>query len=359
MLSEELAAARSERLKTLGEKEQLANRLQQLLEALPGGVVVLDDKETIVDSNQVAVEMLGSPLSDQTWANILKTRMQPPSDNPHERQLINGIYVSISVRPLGDGLGRIILLTDVSEMRSLQEMVSHQQRLSAMGEMVASLAHQVRTPLSSAILYASQLTRSTELTEQQSRKFANKLLERLKHLERQVNDMLVYAKDGRYEKEEFTLEVLLDKVFEAMEPYLSDTHLSFRIVNQAKTVTLLGNEDALQGILMNLLTNACQAMQGNGRLTLEARVTEEAYLTISVKDEGPGIPDNQVQSIFQPFYTTRPNGTGLGLAVADSVVRAHGGSIRCESTLGKGTEFQIQLPLPTHREFIPSGLLEQ
>jgi len=359
LLSEELAAARSERLKTLGEKEQLANRLQQLLEALPGGVVVLDEKETIVESNQVAVEMLGRPLSDQAWINILETRMQPPSDNPHERQLNNGTYVSVSARPLGDSLGRIILLTDVSEMRSLQEMVSHQQRLSAMGEMVASLAHQVRTPLATAILYASQLTSSTELTEQQNQKFASKLLDRLKHLERQVNDMLVYAKDGRYGKKEFTLERLLDKVFDDMEPYLGNTRLSFEIVNQAKTVTLLGNEDALQGILMNLLTNACQAMNGSGRLILDVRVTEQANLTVSVKDDGPGIPDDQLQSIFQPFYTTRSNGTGLGLAVADSVVRAHGGTLWCESTLGKGAEFHIQLPLPTHTEMIPSGLLEQ
>ena len=159
-LSKELAAARSERHKTLVEKEKLADRLQHILAALPAAVIVVNGKNQVVDCNAIAVNYLGEPLIGQKWMDIVRRSLITVFDNPHERQLMNGKRVSITQNALNNESGQIILLSDVSELRSLQDRVNQQKHLSSMGEMVASMAHQVRTPLSTAILYASQMNKS-------------------------------------------------------------------------------------------------------------------------------------------------------------------------------------------------------
>lgn len=157
-LHQELAAARSERLKTLDEKEAKAARLQQILGALPAAIVILDDKGQIVDCNAQANNFLGEHLVGQQWDELARLRLKSVLDNPLERQLLNGLRVNIISSSLPESKEQVIVLSDVSEMNALQESLNQKKNLSAMGEMVASMAHQVRTPLSTAILYASQLS---------------------------------------------------------------------------------------------------------------------------------------------------------------------------------------------------------
>lgn len=341
-LSEELAAARSERLKTLAEKELLANRLQLLLKTLPGGVVVIDGRGLIIEHNPVAGLFLGEPLLGRMWRDVLNAL--PIVENPHQRLLPDGKTISLTLSPLGDEPGQIVLLTDVTEMRSLQEWADHQRRLSALGEMVASLAHQVRTPLATALLYASHLAKS-DLDVSHRSKFAAKLTERLHHLERQVNDMLTFARMGTLAKERFSISELMTKLVENCEPLMQGKSIRFTVANRSDEDDLHGNGDALLGILINLVSNAVDAVGGEGSVTVVADRREPRYLDISVSDNGPGIAEDIRARIFEPFFTTRANGTGLGLAIAEYVVKAHLGRIWCESSEGFGTTFRIRLPL--------------
>ncbi len=338
-LTRELAAARSERLKTLIEKEKIAGRLQQILAALPAGVVVLDACERIVDCNSHAVEFLGEPLISQFWQDVVQRSLLPVFDSPHERQLQDGRRISIIRNFLNNEAGQIILLSDISELRSLQDTLAQQKQLSAMGEMVASMAHQVRTPLATAILYASQMHK-TNITDEKRQQFSVKILERLHYLERQVNDMLVFAKQGRMTMETFSLVNLLALIRENVD----ELDTEFCLENKVQVDAMLGNEDALRGALMNLINNAVEAFTGPGRIIMTVKQLNESCLKITVQDNGPGITIQQQQRLFEPFYTTKVNGTGLGLAVVDSVVRAHSGSIQCQSTPGKGTVFTVVLP---------------
>ena len=155
VLNKELAAARGERLRQLAEKERLANRLQQLLDAMPGAIVVLDGDDNIQDYNPAAVELLGEPMLGEKWADVAKKSITGMSSDGYYATLGHGRQVGISSRALGAEPGRILLLKDDTETRRLQEMLNRHQRLSAMGEMVARLAHQIRTPLTSAMLYVS------------------------------------------------------------------------------------------------------------------------------------------------------------------------------------------------------------
>jgi len=343
-LSKELSSARTERLKTLIEKEKLADRLQQILAALPAAVVVLNASNQVVDCNSMAIQYLGEPLIGQDWSEVVQRSLISVFDNPHERQLRNGTRVSITQNVLNNETGQIILLSDVSELRSLQDMVNQQKHLSAMGEMVASMAHQVRTPLSTAILYASQMNK--DLVPDESRiKFSNKILERLHYLERQVNDMLIFAKEGRLAMDVFSLQHFLEKVNENMQELTTSKELKFIITNDTQADVMLGNEDALLGAVMNLLNNAVEAQtEGLGVITLSLNQRDQTCLQIKIQDTGTGIDQETKQRLFEPFYTTKVKGTGLGLAVVDSVVRAHSGSIQCDSKKGSGTLFTLLLP---------------
>lgn len=345
-LTQELAAARDARFKTLIEKELLASRLQQLLEALPGGVVVVDKGNQVVEHNSGATELLNSPLLGELWSSVVDRSMQDVADNPHERTLKNGRVVSISSRWVesNNALEKIILLTDTSELNALQELVNHQKKLSAMGEMVASMAHQVRTPLSTAILYASQLD-DGRLNEEQKSRFSQKLLDRLRHMERQVNDMLVFARNGAFSMQAIHLPSFLDKINELADGELQNSSISFELVNDVTASRIKGNEDALLGVISNLISNARIALNGAGTLKLAVISRKGEKIRFSLSDNGPGISAEQKRRIFEPFFTTHSQGTGLGLAVAESVSTAHGGRIWCESEVNHGTTFHLELPI--------------
>lgn len=343
-LTGELAAARSERLKTLTEKESLANRLQRLLEALPGAVLVTDGRGAVVEHNPAANELLGQGLIGRHWRDALDELAAPGSDNPHQRQLHSGRTVSISVNSLGEEPGQIVLLTDVSDMRALQDLVSQQKRLSALGEMLASLAHQVRTPLSAALLYTAHLGKA-QLSASQRERFATKLADRLQYMERQVNDMLAFARMGRLAMEKIGVAGFFRRVAEAFEPVLEGRDIDLIVRNGVAVDTFYGNPDALHGILLNLLNNAVEALGGAGEIRLDVGHPAPGWLRMVVSDDGPGIAEDIRARIFEPFFTTRANGTGLGLAIVECVVRAHGGRVSCRSSEDQGASFQLDFPL--------------
>ncbi|MCK9395556.1 MAG: ATP-binding protein [Methylobacter sp.] len=344
----ELAFAHSERLKTLEEKEKLASRLEKILAALPAGVIVLDVDGKVLDCNAVAMDFLGEPLIGMDWLEVVARSLIPVFGNPHERQLNNGKRVNMTVsrdvacNDASDS-GQIVLLSDVSEMRNLQDMLNQQKQLSAMGEMVASMAHQVRTPLATAILYASQMSNPV-LDNEKRQRFSQKILERLQYLERQVNDMLIFAKDGRLAMESFSLTELLNHLRETVKEYTGSGAIELQIVNEVQNDVMLGNENALRGALLNLLNNAVDAVGQVGCIQISVAQLDDCKLQIVIKDDGPGIAKELKQRIFEPFFTTKTHGTGLGLAVVDSVVKAHGGHIHVESVLGQGTGFSLVLP---------------
>lgn len=336
-LNSQLAAARSERLATLSEKEKLASRLQQILAALPAAVILLDAKNRIIDCNDHAIGFLGEPLLGRQWQAIMARSLLPVPDSPHERRLSDGRIVSITRNHLSNDAEQIILLSDVSELRTLQDRLAQQKHLSAMGEMVAGLAHQVRTPLATAILYASQMSKP-QLNGTKRLQFSEKILERLQYLERQVNDMLIFAKQGRLAMQGFSWQQMLAHIAERMEEFNG----AFLLENRVDRDRVQGNQDALRGALLNLLNNAIES--GAGLISLLAVQAGES-IEISIRDNGPGIGSDRQAQVFEPFYTTKTHGTGLGLAVVDSVVKAHKGSVYCRSELGQGSEFVLTLPI--------------
>lgn len=340
-LEGQLDAASALRLRELDEKERLAQRLRSLLDLLPGGVVVLDGHGVVREANPVAVELLGEPLENQLWRNVIARCFAPRRDDGHEISLANGRRVALATRSLSGEPGQLVLLTDMTETRRLQDQLARHQRLSSLGRMVASLAHQIRTPLSSALLYASHLEDGGLSTEQQTR-FARRLKSRLHELEHQVRDMLVFARGDLPLQDRITPAELFGALCVAAESRLQSIHLRWQC--DASQGLLLCNRDTLVGALLNLIENAVQAAGTGVRLKIHLYARGDS-LRLCVSDNGPGIEPALLARLGEPFLTTKATGTGLGLAVVKAVARAHRGELQLLSRPGRGTCARLVIPL--------------
>jgi two-component system sensor histidine kinase FlrB len=352
-LTAELAEARTERSRQLAEKERLATRLQNLLNALPAGVVVIDGGGRVQDCNPAARDLLGEPLAGAAWRDVIDRAFAPRSDDGHDVSLCDGRRVNISTCPLGSEPGQILLLHDVTETRAMQARLSRHVRLSAMGEVVAKLAHQIRTPLAAALLYVSHLTRP-QLEFEERRRLAEKILGRLRHLEGMVSDMLAFARGGGSGAHEFSVGELLEQVRCTVEPLLAAGGCRMEIVDAAVDARLRGNREAVSGALQNLVANAIQACGRGGRIVLESAANGDR-LRLMVHDNGPGIPVELRERIFEPFFTTRNEGTGLGLAVVQAVARAHDGVACVDAGPGGGSTFALELPVSQSSDGVATG----
>ncbi|WP_185067158.1 ATP-binding protein [Pseudomonas brassicacearum] len=340
-LKGELAVVSAQRMQELAEKERLANRLQNLLDLLPGGVIVIDAHGRVREANPAACELLGLPLEGELWRHVIARCFAPREDDGHEVSLKDGRRLSISTRSLDAEPGQLVLLNDLTETRHLQDQLARHERLSSLGRMVASLAHQIRTPLSAALLYASHLTEQQLPMETQQR-FAGRLKERLHELEHQVRDMLVFARGELPLTDRVTPKALLQSLQAAALTHVQDLPIRWQCDSHAGEV--LCNRDTLVGAVLNLIENAIQASGGDVRLKVHL-YSRGNSLRLCVSDSGSGIEPAVLARLGEPFFTTKTTGTGLGLTVVKAVARAHQGELQLRSRLGRGTCALVLLPL--------------
>ena len=340
-LTQELAAANGALRQQYLEKAALTERLTLLLDALPAGVVVLDGAGCVLQANPAASQVLGDDIVGAGWTAIEGSTLQT-SETPGE-YLAGERRLAVAVTPLDSAGGRIVLLHDVTETQHLKTQAERNQRLAAMGEMAAQLAHQLRTPLAAALLYAGNLE-NTELPVATRVSIAQKTVARLKHLERLIQDMLMFARGEVLGRETFAVAELLSELAQTFEPLAKSRGITFKVTDGSGGGALTGHRKSLVGALTNLLENALQAVDSGGRIDLDAR-RDGALLLLSVRDNGRGMNAETAARLFDPF-TTRAEGTGLGLSIARGVARAHGGGIEVISSPGAGAEFILTLPCP-------------
>lgn len=348
-LTSELAAANGALRQQYQEKAALTERLSLLLDALPAGVIVLDAQGRVMQNNPTATCLLPGLAAGTSWLEV--DRQLVVSETPGEYLTSLGRRVALTVTELDSAGGRIVLLHDVSEAHQLKTQAERNQRLAAMGEMAAQLAHQLRTPLAAALLYTGNLE-NPALPVATRTSIAAKAVARLKHLEHLIQDTLMFARGEVLGREPIDVAELLQDLQQTMEPLARQRGVTFRLLvdapgaSQAGAAPLQGNRKALMGALTNLLENALHAAAGqaDGQVLLAAHLGAQEWQFV-VHDNGPGMSAELVDRVFEPFFTTRSEGTGLGLAIARGVVRAHHGELEVSSTPGQGTEFRLHLPL--------------
>ncbi|MCS3470333.1 two-component system sensor histidine kinase FlrB [Pseudomonas sp. JUb42] len=340
-LKGELAVVSAQRMAELAEKERLAYQLQNLLDLLPGGVIVIDGSGMVREANPAAIDLLGQPLIGELWRHVISRCFAPREDDGHEVSLKDGRRLSIATRSLDAEPGQLVLLNDLTETRHLQDQLARHERLSSLGRMVASLAHQIRTPLSAALIYASHLLEQ-ELPAATQQRFAGRLKERLHELEHQVRDMLVFARGELPLTDRLPPDALFQALQTAAQTHVQDVQVRWQC--DTRDGEVLCNRDTLVGALLNLIENAIQASSAPARLKVHA-YSRGNTLRLCVSDNGSGIDAAALARIGEPFFTTKTTGTGLGLAVVMAVTRAHQGIVQYRSRLGRGTCAIVTLPL--------------
>lgn len=353
--SEELSTAYNALQAQVG---QLTERLSVLMGALPAGVLVVDRGGRVVQANRAAEGLFGAGLSGQAWT-ALAAQMQA-SGTPGEYTLparsgaapdADLRRVALSESELESGDERILLVHDITDTHRMRLTAERNERLAAMGEMVAGLAHQLRTPLAAALLYTGNL-RHPELDPMQRTMVADRALERLRYLERLIRDMLLFARGDSAGRQRFAVCELVAELAHTLEPLARARQVVFATDCGCADAEIVGDRKALGGALTNLLENGIQACETGGRLACEVVLCDASdsgiggpAVRFAVRDSGRGIAPELQERLFEPFFTTRAEGTGLGLAIARGVARAHGGDITLRSAPGQGAEFILTVPL--------------
>jgi two-component system sensor histidine kinase FlrB len=303
------------------------------INALPGAVLVLDAEGVIREANSNASRILGQPLLGCTWSRVVTRQFSSADSVAGDLHLKSGGWMNLSRQSIDGSHGEILMLADVSNSRQIAELLQRQERLSCMGEMTARLAHQIRTPLASALLYARQLRGEADTKEDS----AVRICERLEDIVRMIDDMLCFAGGSHGGDERFSVRALFEDLLEEAAGSLDAGVPSVAMTHQDLEVA--GNRAAIKGALLNLVDNAWQACGSAGRVELGAELIENR-VCLTVSDNGPGISADVRNHLFEPFYTTRPQGTGLGLAVVRAVAEAHAADVMVDSS-STGTTFAL------------------
>ena len=323
---------------------QQNNQNNQLIDVMPTGLVILDGNGIVIKVNKMASQLLDEPILGHAWYDVIKRSFEPRADDWHEVSLKGGRRVKLEISALGDQPGQLIMITDLTQTRLLQDKLGQMQRLSSLGHMVSTLAHQIRTPLSSAMLYSANLN-NYNLDEASRKNFQEKLFLRLKDLEQQVNDMLLFSKSGKEQVvAELSVNHLVNDAVTNMEAIIAKAKALVRVKICQDDCQILGNKNALEGAIQNLIHNSLQVIKEQAEINIQVKCYD-SFAYISVEDNGIGIPDELTEKVFEPFYTSKMQGTGLGLSVVKSVVEAHQGQVKLLKNLGTGAHFCLKLPL--------------
>ena len=337
-LTSELEEARRGHAREARNARRSEERLRSLLHTLPAGVVVVAADGRIQETNPAADSILSGQVVGEAWQLVARRAFRQQMTTNGDWVLHDGRYISMQISRVGQENARVVVLTDVTETRAIESLVSRTKRLSAMGKMAATLAHQIRTPLASALLNLSQCRDLN--TDPKQGGLLERGIERMRCLDQLVQDMLVFAR-GNGPGERVRVADLFRAVHDAVIAIKPpEAHLV--IQGTDALIELDGNKTALTAALINLVRNAFEST-ADAVVTVKAEV-RGSRVEFTVHDNGPGIAPQIRSRIFEAFFSTRPAGTGLGLAVVKTVTEAHGGELDVESTPEHGTRIGLDLP---------------
>jgi signal transduction histidine kinase len=248
-----------------------------------------------------------------------------------------------AIRERGARMGTLVTLRDIESIERIGNQLQVSERLAALGRVTAGVAHEVKNPLNSMRLWLEVLKANmpTDPEPQQAVKMLDTEIDRL---DRAVKTFLNFTKPVEINLEETDLRELLAEVLDASRPSVAKAGLELIVDLPKEFPAVMVDRQLIHQAVANLILNACDFTDPGGRITLTLRRSGE-FAAIGVADSGRGIPSADQKKIFQLFFTTRPGGTGIGLANTFRFVQLHNGRIDFETEAGRGTTFRVELPL--------------
>lgn len=351
------------------EVEGLKNHLASVLENVADAVVAVDPAGRVTSANRAAAELFGraepelrgraveeagelaAPLAAMVRAALAGAAPGGSQERTVRRADGSAAVLLLSVAPLCDERRRVAGLVasaqDVTALRELERAVERKERLAALGEMAAVLAHEIRNPLGGIQLYAGLLGRSGTLPDDE-REVVEKISRGIAGLNKLVEDMLAFAREivARRVRQDVRL-----PVEGALEMAAAELDAKQALVEKSgwdRPLMAAVDGGLLTRAFLNLFINAAEAVELGGKVSISGRFEEAAgvrLLVLKVADNGRGLRPAEHDKVFNPFYTTKARGTGLGLAVVNRIISAHGGSCCAENVPGGGAVFTVRLPV--------------
>ncbi|MHB8766758.1 MAG: two-component system sensor histidine kinase NtrB [Deferrisomatales bacterium] len=343
------------------ERDRLAGYLEHLLASVPTGVVAVAPDGRLTTLNRAAQEITGlsADAAGQPFGQVFSFEGSPTPPTleelegrprpvvtlrrPDGEPVLLGLRVSPFRGEGGEVLGRVVVFQDVTRLKRLEEHESRNRRLVAMGEMAAGIAHEIRNPLGSLELFATHLV--DELRGQPHEELAGHVLKGIQNLSRISGNLLLFARKVEPVRAPADLgEVVREALLYARAALRAKGAALEEAIGPAPVEA---DADLLRQALLNLLLNAVQAVGPGGRIRVGCalRAEERPPLAVAtVEDDGPGVPPEGAERIFDPFYTTRASGVGLGLAIVQRIVAAHGGWVTVGRSALGGAEFTVGVP---------------
>jgi two-component system sensor histidine kinase PilS (NtrC family) len=358
----------------LAEKESAFNQLdllhRSIIESVDAGILTVNLEGQIKSFNRAAAEITG--YSFRSVENRFVTAVFPGFPTMPQGKDINGNQPFMKTRfetvmmksdgkslslggslvplrdPNGLTIGHIIVFQDLTEINEMRESLEKSRKLAFIGELAASLAHEIRNPLTAMSGSIQMLRRDLSLNETHER-LMQIILRGKDQLESFLKDFLLIARPAPGVHTEVDLKEMICDVLESLH-YVPDWHepVNIELAMDEQPLTIQANRTEMRQVFWNLILNALQAMPEGGVLRLTARRSSSSSgkecIAIGIGDTGCGIEDSAISKIFEPFYTTRDMGTGLGLAVVRRILDGYGGAIGIESAVGQGSTFTLWLP---------------
>lgn len=336
--------------------------LQSILECMADAVLFADSSGRIVLRNRAASALWGKvppPTTDlrvchtsETWQRLLAKIADPAPVELHPVLVVDGrsheaTYARVC-DPDGTLRGVVMVARDVTERQKAQEWRMKEERMAVVGTLAAALAHELNNPLGAIALFTRNALKRLPSGDPLTDHLAT-VLRNADQCSRIVRDLLTYARQRAPERRDFDAVELVGDVERTVQPAAERARISLRVDLDSGASRSYGDPDQLRQVLVNLALNAIEAMDDGGELRLRVAAGADGSTTFSVRDTGPGVSPDERERIFSAFYTTKPNGTGLGLAVAQDIVSAHGGRLVLESDVGRGSTFVVSLPARPER----------
>ncbi|MGC3973764.1 MAG: ATP-binding protein [Nitrospira sp.] len=363
----ELAQTNASLREHLRETEEMRAHVTAVLESLDTGVIVADSQDVVVRCNHFAEQLLSVPQAQLRGRQASALLAEIRKDHgEYPLVLPSGVTISLSQTDLTDEsghlIGKLVLIHDVTRLRQLEDRLQRRNRLEAMGQMVGSIAHEIRNPLGSVELFASMLRK--DLRDQpQLRSYAEHISMAVQSMDQLLSNLLVYTRPDCSRLGWHEAELLIREVLTLASHAIPPDSIEVRCQVHPIVPRLWCDGPKMKQVLLNLVLNAVQAMPNGGMLTLTAcpappEIQELPAVHVTVSDTGTGIPAELQSRVFDPFFTTKDQGTGLGLAIVHALVEAHHGRIDVESSPGQGTSFLITLPRgPLESSSTPASLV--
>jgi nitrogen fixation/metabolism regulation signal transduction histidine kinase len=366
-LNRELEEKNAELVKTVAEKEQTKNYLQNILESLINGVIVTDLNGKIQTMNSCAEMFVSADLANvigqhvsilfedivvNDWPTInLAEYFKGESGN---KVKINGrtleIFCSPFKSPGGATIGNVFVLRDITRIEKLEDMAKRTEKFAAMGEMAANIAHEIRNPLGSIELFASLLLKN--LPEKKDQERVVHIISSVKNVDNKISNLLMFTRKQSPKMKKIDLQQILTEVLDFSEQIMEQGGIDISVKYTGDKACIAGDADMIKQVFLNILLNAQQAMPEGGMLKIKAITSsggiipeESSVAEIIFQDSGPGIPEENLSKIFDPFFSTKQDGAGLGLAIVHNIVSQHNGSINVENSLRGGAIVNLSFPL--------------